>query len=116
MIPGGGDGSEETISCTIGAYSWPGTIGVQSSVVGGRFSLTSAQLPTCGRLCLFLHIFIFLDHRFLSFSMEENLDKSFFVQTITSVMIDKEWASRPIYISLHCLVRVMCSIKKFINY
>ena len=43
MIPGGGDGSEETITCTIGAYSWPGTIGVRSSVVGGRFSLTSAQ-------------------------------------------------------------------------
>ena len=24
MIPGGGDGSEETISCTVSAYSWPG--------------------------------------------------------------------------------------------
>ena len=55
MIPGGGDGSEETITCTIGAYSWPGTIGVRSSVVEGRICLTSAQLPTCGRLNIFLH-------------------------------------------------------------
>ena len=47
MIPGGGDGSEETITYTIGAYSWPGMIGVQSSVVEGRICLTSAQLPTC---------------------------------------------------------------------
>ena len=60
MIPGGGDGSEETITCTIGAYSWPGTIGVRSSVVEGRICLTSAQLPTCGRLRIFLHIFLFI--------------------------------------------------------
>ena len=73
MIPGGGDGSEETITCTVGAYSWPGTIGVQSSVVEGRICLTSAQLPTCGRLRIFLHVFLFLIHRFPSFSMEESL-------------------------------------------
>ena len=36
-------------------------VGVRSSVVGGRFSLTSAQLPTCGRLRIFLHIlFLFV--------------------------------------------------------
>ena len=60
MIPGGGDGSEETITCTVGAYSWPGTIGVQSSVVEGRICLTSAQLPTCGRLRFFLQYFLVL--------------------------------------------------------
>ena len=31
------------------------------SVVGGRFGLTSAQLPTCGRLHFSLHIFFFSD-------------------------------------------------------
>ena len=64
MILSGGDGSEETITCTIGAYSWPGTIGVRSSVVEGRYCLTSAQLPICGRLCLFLCIFFFFGSKF----------------------------------------------------
>ena len=56
---GGGDGSEETITYTIGAYSWPGMIGVQSFVVEGRICLTSAQLPTCGHLRNFLQIISF---------------------------------------------------------
>ena len=86
MISSGGDGSEETITCTIGAYSWPGTIGVQSSVVEGRYCLTSAQLPTCGRLTLFLHIFLFLVHNFPSFSIE-GIHKEIFVLTNTSVMV-----------------------------
>ena len=99
MIPSGGDGSEETITCTIGAYSWPGTIGVRSSVVEGRYCLTSAQLPTCGRLRLFLHIF-FLFFSFIGFppSQWRKNYKVFFVQIITSVMIDKERASQPIHI------------------
>ena len=62
MIPSGGDGSEETIWCTmyhkcLQLARWK--VGVRSSVVGGRFSLTSAQLPTCGRLRIFLHNLFF---------------------------------------------------------
>ena len=90
MIPSGGDGSEETITCTIGAYGWPGMIGVRSSVVEGRYCLTSAQLPICGRLCLFLCIYLFiLVQSFPSFSMEESL-KQFSVVTFASVQVDRD--------------------------
>ena len=92
-------------------------VGVRSSVVGGRFSLTSAQLLTCGRLSLFLYIFHFFVHRFPSISMEENLQKYLCPGHLNSnEMIDKEWTSLPIYILsstlLPCRGREMCSLEK----
>ena len=38
-------------------------------MVEAGFSVDSAQLPTCGRLRFFLHIFFFLGDRFPFFSM-----------------------------------------------
>ena len=65
---------------------------------GGRAlfaCLPAAQLPTCGHLSFFSS---YLDHNFPSFSMEGKYKKNLLSDSNTSVLLDNEWASQPIYI------------------
>ena len=70
-------------------------------VLGGEggFSVDSAQLPTCGRLRFFLHISLFLEHRFPSFSMEGKMKRIICSNNHFSVTAGKV-AFQPIFIGL----------------
>ena len=101
MISSGGDGSEEIISCTISAYSWPGERLEYDPL--WLEAVLAWLLHNCPHVGPFVFFFIFLFFCVIDSppSQWRKMQKQSFVASfITLVKLDKGRARQPLYTNL----------------